>query len=1123
MSEMSVPPDLAYHPVLADATEFLTAYPTERFLLLGRGLDTGQGLPDGFEAVPALRVVAGPEVELPVGNYRFRSAQGVAVMVVSHGSPAGPPESGHRTPTGDSRLERAEGWLEHLWSNAPDIPRPVYAMNDPVVTDPGGQDAQIVRRRLDAEGGVWRYSIRVGGKVVQVLEPGIAPPPESGDPHDWIQEPSEPARCIAATLTRAKLREQLTDTVYSFRATRTIFRPYQFRPVMKLLRTGRHRLLIADEVGLGKTIEAGLIWTEFDARGQADRVLVVCPSMLVPKWIREMDERFGFEVKELSRERLEEVLGQLEVDRLPARFRGVCSLERLRIWDGLERLNDLAPRFDLVICDEAHAFRNLGTKSHGLGSLMADWAEALVFLSATPLNLGNDDLFNLLQLLEPGEFDDIHTLRTRLEPNALLNRISASLLDSTATNEQRLELLRAVPGLTYGAVLVGRPEFSELEELLTEDVLDHAKVARAKRLLTELHTLSTTFTRTRKVEVSEDQTTREPHTVQITLTDQERALYDAVHAWQAKRAAASGLPLHFQGQMPLRLAGSCLPAMRDRILSGSYGWSADMLDPPEDDGDDATVGVVDVDAPTPEVIAAARALGDIDTKFDLLLEPLEQIVGEGRQVLAFSFSRPTVAYLERRLGERFRVAVLHGDVKSKERQNLMARFRSGEFDILVASRVASEGLDFEFCGAVVNYDLPWNPMEVEQRIGRIDRFGQEEDVVYVVNLHTPGTIEADIIARVHQRIGVFNDSIGELEPIIGQFRNDLNAVIYDFALTPEQRQEQIERILTAVETKSAIIRELEDEQGLRVLDDAEIDGFEDEVVRTGRYVGQPELVWLLEDWASFSAGARCEVSDDGYWLYFRGTADLAEHLYAVQAAGERSASEIADLAARLRDETEIILCLDQETARKRGADLLNTTHPLVRAALQVPGVSQCRYGSARIRSRDLDPGTYTILVGVARWNGVRPASEFWTSAVDAAGEPLGNGPGDALLAVLAAAGLGMTDGPAPATDGALADCQRQLDRWLDDETERRVAENRTLAEARRLSLRESHDRKIAQIRQGIATLQESGNPGMIPLFESRIRAQEHRLGRDEQALEEASKGSMDLEYVAVCLLEVVHA
>ncbi|HCV22838.1 MAG TPA: hypothetical protein DGN59_05210, partial [Candidatus Latescibacteria bacterium] len=621
----------------------------------------------------------------------------------------------------------------------------------------------------------------------------------------------------------------------------------------------------------------------------------------------------------------------------------------------------------------------------------------------------------------------------------------------------------------------------------------------------------------------------------VHITHLESEIYASTVELVAKlQQRRSGSPPGLAVVMPARQASSCLPVMRDYIkdLAIKSEAETDAREGLEEDPGrfgDTTYGAVEFESSLLDEIdqieALCAQLGDADSKYDAFRTALESFFAEGNsKILAFSFFRRTLRYLAGRLTEDgIRCKVMDGSVKPADRSVIIDNFRKDDVQVLLCSQIRSEGLDFEFCSVVINYDLPWNPMEVEQRIGRIDRFGQEEDVVYVVNLHTPGTIEADIIARVHQRIGVFNDSIGELEPIIGQFRNDLNAVIYDFALTPEQRQEQIERILTAVETKSAIIRELEDEQGLRVLDDAEIDGFEDEVVRTGRYVGQPELVWLLEDWASFSAGARCEVSDDGYWLYFRGTADLAEHLYAVQAAGERSASEIADLAARLRDETEIILCLDQETARKRGADLLNTTHPLVRAALQVPGVSQCRYGSARIRSRDLDPGTYTILVGVARWNGVRPASEFWTSAVDAAGEPLGNGPGDALLAVLAAAGLEMTDGPAPATDGALADCQRQLDRWLDDETERRVAENRTLAEARRLSLRESHDRKIAQIRQGIATLQESGNPGMIPLFESRIRAQEHRLGRDEQALEEASKGSMDLEYVAVCLLEVVHA
>jgi superfamily II DNA/RNA helicase len=107
-------------------------------------------------------------------------------------------------------------------------------------------------------------------------------------------------------------------------------------------------------------------------------------------------------------------------------------------------------------------------------------------------------------------------------------------------------------------------------------------------------------------------------------------------------------------------------------------------------------------------------------------------------VLLFSFSRPTLAYLYERLSPTMRVAVMHGGIHKDERTELIARFRRGEFDVLLASRVASEGLDFEFCSAVVNYDLPWNPMEVEQRIGRIDRFGQTEDKVLILNFHTPG-------------------------------------------------------------------------------------------------------------------------------------------------------------------------------------------------------------------------------------------------------------------------------------------------------------------------------------------------------------------------------------------------
>jgi len=706
-------PELVYQPVLSDASAFLGTDPVTRFLLIGEGLDEGQGLPSGFESVAGSRFVTRPEVELPTGNYRFRHVDGDTVMLVTDGSRPGTPAWARRTADRTGDLDRAESWFEHLWAAAAEIPLPMFSTNEAVHLVADGREAQIRGRRF--EEGRWHYRVRVDRVTQNVAEAAIAVEMIDDDPHDWVTRIAGVARQIAATLTRAKLTEQLTDTVYSFRATRTIYRPYQFRPIIKLLRTGRHRLLIADEVGLGKTIEAGLIWTEFDARGQADRVLVVCPSMLVPKWRAEMNERFGYEVTELDAAGLDEMLGRAEHDRLPPRFRAICSLERLRVWEGLGRLNDLTPRFDLVIVDEAHAVRNTGTRSHTLGCLLADWAEALVFLSATPLNLGNDDLFNLLQLLEPGEFDDRQALQTRLEPNAVLNRLGVLLARSGSDANERSGLLQSIGQLAFGRAVISRPEFTALEQLMAIDVLSHAQIAEARGLISRLHTLSTVINRTRKVDVDEEPTIREARTVLVELTPVERRLYDAVHEWQAARASARGMALHFIGQMKLRLAGSCLPAMRDQILSHNPRWGDLSLEPDEVEVED--------DRPPASVVNAAEELGDVDTKYDEFEEALERIVEQGRRVLVFSFSRPTVAYLERRLSGRFRVAVLHGGIRSRDRQDVIARFRRGEFDVLVASRVASEGLDFEFCGAVVNYDLPWNPMEVEQRIGRIDRFG----------------------------------------------------------------------------------------------------------------------------------------------------------------------------------------------------------------------------------------------------------------------------------------------------------------------------------------------------------------------------------------------------------------
>jgi SNF2 family DNA or RNA helicase len=213
------------------------------------------------------------------------------------------------------------------------------------------------------------------------------------------------AENIALTLTATKLRDPLTDVIYSFQTSRTLFRPYQFKPVLKMLMGTKQRILIADEVGLGKTIEAGLIWSELDLRMPMENVLVVCPAALKKKWQDEMYRRFDRKLEDLNNERLSTWLDQIELGRSEP-LKAIASLEGLRSSIHLERLARLAPRFDLIIVDEAHYLRNSHTQSFALGEIISDIADALVFLSATPLNLGNNDLFNLLNLLDSSQFFD---------------------------------------------------------------------------------------------------------------------------------------------------------------------------------------------------------------------------------------------------------------------------------------------------------------------------------------------------------------------------------------------------------------------------------------------------------------------------------------------------------------------------------------------------------------------------------------------------------------------------------------------------------------------------------------------------------------------------------------------
>ncbi|MCV7316125.1 DEAD/DEAH box helicase [Mycolicibacillus parakoreensis] len=1066
------------------------------------------------------RVLGQPEIELPEGIYWFQSIDGGAlVMQVAHGAlPGDATVTAVDQLTEHHPLMAAYGWAEKLWLDAHVVPPPRFAINEAAVTHPGDADI-VIRDRvfLGGRSGQWSYTVIVEGHQQSVIESSLKARPELDDPRAWVTREPTPARRFGATLTRAKLQSKFANTLFSFRATRTTFRPYQFKPVLKLLQTGKARILIADEVGLGKTIEAGLIWTELEARREADKVLIVCPAGLVGKWKEEMDDRFEFDLTELDSSTLRTFLEKHRQNRLPRRQAYIGSIERLRTWAGMEELDELPPEFDLVIVDEAHSMRNQDTKSYALGTRLTDWADNLVFLTATPINLRQEDLLNLLELLAPGDYGDIRDLEMRLEPNRITNAVAARLVEKGVDGRELCSKLEELRTTALGAPLMQRPDFGFLAEILDKERLTPRDVVDAKRYLADLNTLSTVITRTKKIDVDDRKSKRTLHRYEVTWTPAETEFYTEYLEWCKDRAAAMGRPLHFAMQMPLRLASACLPMARRAVLDPqSFGAITDA------DSDAPAVRV----EPHAGLVAAARRLPeDVDTKFDHLRQVLRTLQQQGRRALVFTHSRPTLAYLIGRLQAEFRIAVMHGGVNREKRRRIMADFRDGSYDFVLANRVASEGLDFEFCSAVVNYDLPWNPMEIEQRIGRIDRIGQLEETMLVVNFVNDATIDERILSRLLERIGIFESSIGALEPIIAANAPKVLEAGFDFTLTPEQRAQKIHEVETAIEEQRAGLQDVSDaSSALLVSNDVDVAGLEDELIRTGRYIGQHELAQLLDDWARVDGASGIRLADDNRTAELYGNPVMAGRVDELAKTAQRTRAETSDLSTQLRSEIPISLVLDQELARTGGGKLLTATSPLAMAAAAVPGHRQARFASLRLSTatENVSPGIYVVVMAKAV-SASPGGDEIWGAAVTESGRDAGEGPGNALLAALAEGRL--ADAPLPNIDRLERLAERahnQLHRRHLEEQERRRHEFEGLRESRAISLEQQHSRKMAAIENRLATARHrKRGDRVIALFESQRRRAQERYSSLCADLRSEVQPEIRLEPLAACVIEIV--
>ena len=764
-------------------------------------------------------------------------------------------------------------------------------------------------------------------------------------------------------MSLVKLETPLANNLYSFAASRTERLPHQFKAVLKLLANPHGRLLIADEVGLGKTIEAGIVLTELGARRPLDHVLVACPSPLTQKWRREMRDRFLLDFEIVDGPSLREFASADVKGPAPEPRHIIASLELLRRAENLETLVSYAPHLDVVVVDEAHHLRNVGTASNALGDVLTSLAETLVFLTATPLNLGRDDFFQLMHLLVPDEFPQYDAFADSIEPNAHVNLALRHLRARWPPDfAQALDALRQVEHTSLQERFRRSARYVGVRHGL-EAAVDGAPTTREdavgwQRDLLELNALSHVFTRTRKREVQEQFPTRRSATVAVTFSSEEAAFYDAVTAWVLetyKDRAAHLVATTFQ-----RLAASCLPALgrrlADVVRTQTIQLDADelpeLLDDPaaeetfsdQLDEDTVTLSVAEPSAIERLLTTWDAYRGRVDAKYDGFVEALTASFSAGAyRILVFSYFTGTIDYLAERLaqvriGERaLQVLKLYGPMNAEQRDLAVAEFRDSPGPIvLLSSEVGSEGLDFQFCARMFNYDLPWNPMRVEQRIGRLDRFGQRSALIHIHNLIVSETIEERIFYRLYDRIRIFESSIGDLEAILGDVETDLGKLQRD-ALSGRLSEAEIDRRRNQI--ADAIVRRQQDDEvfedaskQLLSNDDVFLEQFND-IEKSRRYVTPEELRLLLERFLAVSGtGSRLAASgQSGVFRLAGGIGQLRTQLSRALARSAGGAKPARAFLSRLRDEGMELTFDPAIATSQRSLEFVSLHHPLIRA------------------------------------------------------------------------------------------------------------------------------------------------------------------------------------------------
>ena len=847
-----------------------------------------------------------------------------------------------------------------------------------------------------------KYEVFIDGGISTYYSGQIALVEESAG-YKWVD-----AETFRSYLTAYQINNPSARNLYSLNSARIDFVPYQFRPALKMIHADEPRILIADSVGVGKTIEAGLIIKELEARNDLESILVICPKPLVAerKWELEM-KRFDEEFVSLDGSTLRQVLSDTDRDgEWPARFSKAIipySVLDSRVYSGdshkktrsfgLEEL-DPAPHFDLVIVDEAHHIRNGSMEkekafAYKCVKYFCDHADAVIMLTATPLQTSDDDLYTLMNVLRPDVIIDKPTFQMMTRPNEYISKCSHIIRAAgDGWQNEACEQLQNVLKTRWGEnVIINNPVYDDTLQRLKQDNLSRDDRVSLISAVESLHSFSTMLNRTRRKDI-QDFCVRRSHTLETSFTEAQRTLHDELLQFEYTALST----LHNNRSVPFmmstirRQAASCIFGLAPHIRDIINRRFTQMNDDPDidlgmeelDGGQAKTISIM-----AQHILELADNLPEDDPKFDSLLEIITQKQhNDNNKIILFSTFRHTLSYLKKKLlALGFRVDQIDGSVKDDKRLELREKFELSKdnpeaIDILLFTEVGSEGLDYQFCDMMINYDLPWNPMKIEQRIGRIDRRGQKSEVINIYNVITADTVDADIYYRCLMRIGIFEKSIGECEEILGEIGSQIEKLVVDTALTAEERREKLEQIADNEVRRMQELSRFEDEE-------KELFGLDLSNYMTSKEIQRAESPWLtalsilklVEKYLNDRLGSGKYIIGESEIKTLRLSASARYELrsdFAKLPGGRNAIKRSWEVYLKGASPTHAITFESDAAERNRNAFFITSIHPLARQAAMYYSTNETAYISVDYASDTLTPGKYPFSVYAWNYIGLNP-------------------------------------------------------------------------------------------------------------------------------------------------------